>query len=77
VELQDNTSHVYYIQYNILDPNSRDRVNYRPKYIPNYKNINNTRALRSIIIVSLNRLIAIIFAYFNHEDNHYNRFVQP
>ncbi len=38
-----------------------------------------SRALRSVIIVSLklfNRLIASIFAYYNRENNHYNRFVK-
>jgi len=35
------------------------------------------RALRSIIIVSLNRLMVIILAYFNHKNNRYNNFVKP
>jgi len=37
-------------------------------------------ALRSIIIILLqlfNRLMAIIFAYSNRKNNHYNCFVKP
>jgi len=43
-------------------------------------NIISGRALHSIIIVPLylfNHLIAIIFAYFNRENNSYNRFINP
>jgi hypothetical protein len=45
----------------------------------NLKNGISIRALRSVIIVSLksfNRLIASIFAYYNCENNCYNRFVK-
>ncbi len=35
------------------------------------------RALRSVIIVSLQSFNSIFFAYFNHENNRYNRIVKP